>query len=437
MAPEPTYCVVCGQENPGDAERCMACGSRIDAAVTPDAPTVGQPLRWRWVGLFVGGMSLLLLAVSFLPLVRLLFLPLRFPGPLEALTTLSPAFRPPIVVEGGPITLVPLFGLYVVGGIVLGAVARTRIYREMAVAGLVMALVQWTIWALLAKGQVTLLFTSPVVFSSGNTLFQMPPALFLLLVNLLCLGLGVGFARLGVWLTERITGEATCYVCEKSFSIRPKRPLACPGCGTPDVHRGVNWLWAGPAVGATVVVFFVVVRLLGPPLGFYWRCDFNQLSPSCREGVQAFNAEAYSGDSEMYAWKERPIQPGDPYPGVILHAWKYVLYTAPLFLFPALVVAWGCRRSRLRTAAVTILLSWVGASATALLALGFGQFEGAFIVSLRLHLLAALPWALVSGVGLAIGRKLSRDTGLDLDALDEDEDGPSARRRPTLRRSTL
>jgi hypothetical protein len=44
---------------------------------------------------------------------------------------------------------------------------------------------------------------------------------------------------------------------------------------------------------------------------------------------------------------------------------------------------------------------------TALVFFGLGGFEGAFVESLRLHLLDLVPWCVAGGVGALAGYKLA------------------------------
>ncbi|MCC6747144.1 MAG: hypothetical protein IT371_05755 [Deltaproteobacteria bacterium] len=403
------FCPTCGVQNLEGVPRCTSCGSALGRDLDLDAATSAQPLRWRWTGIYVGGLALLLAAVTFTPFVKQLFLPLEFPSAetVELMRSAGLRSAVPILLKGGPLTILSLIALFMLAGVALGAVAHRRIYRELAVGGAAVVLFQWVLWIAAARGQVGVLFGSPLSMVSEGAVMHLPAPMFLVTVNILCLLAGVGFARLGVHLAEQLTEEAHCGACDATYRITPKRPLACPGCGVPEQRRSVDWTWAAPAVGGTLVLFFLLVRLGGPPLGFYWRCDFDHPSASCKTGIDTFNRAQWERSDAYFYWHTAPKHPGGAHPGVILHNLKYVGFSAPLFLLAPFLLSWRGRRARARTAVAALLGSWAGATLVAMSLLGFAQFEGIFLVSLRLHLLAAVPWGVAGLFGIWLGRKLS------------------------------
>ena len=233
--------------------------------------------------------------------------------------------------------------------------------------------------------------------------------MFLLTVNIACILLAAGSCRVAVMIAEKLVGRTNCYTCGKSFAIRPKRPLACPCCGTAQLSRGLNWAWAAPTVAATLLLFFLTVSFLGPRAKFYYRCEFTKLSDVCRGGMERY----YEKRDDMYLW--RSDKDDNTQPGVIMDPYRYVGLLVPLFFLGPFLIAWRCRRTRFKTAGVTILVNWIGATMVAMIGLGFAQFEGVFMLSLRLHMVAGMVWCVAGALGLAIGSKLAPNMELDLD----------------------
>jgi hypothetical protein len=166
-----------------------------------------------------------------------------------------------------------------------------------------------------------------------------------------------------------------------------------------------------PAVAATLVVFFLTVRFVGPPLGFYYRCDFNDPSPECKQGLKTFAKAAKAQSSSVIVW--RKIDPEraaagkpDRGRGVVLHKWKYIGYLALLFVFAPFGVAWRARQRTLASAGFTLVLNWIGATLVAMIFLGFAQFEGVLMTAIRLHVLAAVPWCLCGALGALVGYRV-------------------------------
>lgn len=407
--PETQFCGLCGHENLATVDRCASCGSVMSSEFDPESATAGRPLQWRWTEILLGTLTAALLMFTFVPVLRLVFMPLEFPRYLPEVDAFAPNA---ILLRGGMVTVLPLLLVFAVAGLVLGIVANRSIYREVALGAVAGAAVHWFLWFVMAGWKVKALLLPLVALSGGGVSIHLPPVLFLLTVHLLGVGCAVGAARLGVVLAELISGRTHCYTCNKIYSVRPTRPMACPACGTPVLHRGVSWVWAGPTMAATMVAFYLLVSLAGAPLKIYWPCDFRNFSPTCRQGVDRYNEQQRLGGGGIYYWANKVDRAGRK-PGAILDSYRYLGLLAPLFMMGPLIIAWRCRRNRLRTAGVTVLLNWGGAFLVAMTALGFAQFEGVFMLSVRLHLMAGLVWCVAGAVGLGIGSKLAQGGGLD------------------------
>jgi hypothetical protein len=366
----------------------------MDALVGGAAPV--RPLSRQWIAIFAGSTFGLLLAIQVTPIIQLFLFPLEFHSEL-------------LLVRGGALTVVPfLFAFPLAGGLVAG-LSRRNISRELWLGAALVALGQWGFWIAraAAAGDIKQLFVSPLVFSTG---LYLPAFLGLVLPCLLGILLAPVGGRAGAWIAEQMTGARACDDCQKTYALDGK-PLACPHCGSPiTVKPAVDWRFAGPSVAATLLLFFLLVRMGGPALGFYWRCDFKSPDGECRAGVAAYNA---SQSNEMYYWRAPKQLGGEKVPGIILHPWKYIGVTAPLFALAPFFIAARCRRSRKRTIGVSLLTAWLGATAIALFALGFGEFDSVVVISLRLHLLAGAPWCLAGAAGMALGKKLAPKQSLE------------------------
>jgi hypothetical protein len=156
------------------------------------------------------------------------------------------------------------------------------------------------------------------------------------------------------------------------------------------------------------------VRLGGPALKFYWSCDFDHPTEMCQGGMDRVNA---SKPGDYYYWQQRQE---DATPGVILDAFKYVMFTLPLFLLGPLALALTNRRGRGATAAWAALLAWPAVMVGAFVFLGFGQFDSVVVLALRLHLLGGVPWVLAGLAGAWLGKKfgpqvdLAEELGIDM-----------------------
>ena len=404
--PETQFCGVCGHENLAADERCTSCGTLLSSEFDADSNTEGRPIQWRWVEIFLGAMTAVLLLATFVPVVNRLFMYMQFPTYQPELGAFSPAA---IVLPGSMISVVPLLLLFVVGGAVMGAMANRAIYREVAIGSLASVLVLWFFWFVRSGWQIKALVLPVVAIGEGVSI-HLPPMLFLITINITCMLLAAGSCRVAVLVTEKFLGRTNCYTCGKTYAIRPKRPLACPGCGTPQISRGIRWIWAGPTLAATLLIFFLTVNFLGPPLKFYWRCDFSKLSGSCKEGARRWR----DSGGDMYYWRGEKEDDGSR-PGVIMDPNRYVGLLVPLFFLGPFIIAWRCRQTRFKTAGVTLLANWIGATMVAMIALGFAAFEGVFMLSLRLHMVAGMVWCVAGAIGLGVGSKLAPNMELDVD----------------------
>jgi hypothetical protein len=171
----------------------------------------------------------------------------------------------------------------------------------------------------------------------------------------------------------------------------------------------------GSIVAATLLVFFLTVRVGGPALGIYWSCDFAEPSATCRQGLDTFHTARRDRQTSVYYWVEQADEPSGSSPGVILHSTRYLLYPALLFALGPLVIAWHARRHRFRTAGLALILNWVGASLVAFTSLGFAAFEGVVIPSIQLHILAGVVWCLAGGLGMWLGGRLKRNVDVEAD----------------------
>lgn len=403
--PESQFCEVCGHENLTTDDRCNSCGTLMSSEYSTESSTEGRPIQWRWVGLFLGVMAFALAVVTFVPVVNQLFMYIAFPKWKEYLQAFSP---PAMVLPHGMVSVVPLMLLYVVGGLLMGFIANRAIYREMALGSIASVMVMWLIWFVRSGFEIKVL-ALPVVAIGDAVSIHLPPVMFLLTINIACMLLAAGSCRVAVMLAEKLVGRTNCYTCGKSYSIKPKRPLACPGCGTAQLARGMSFAWAAPTVVVTLLLFFLTVSFLGPKAKFYYRCEFTKLSDVCRGGLERY----YEKRDSMYLW--RSDKDDNTQPGVIMDPYRYVGLLVPLFFLGPFVISWRCRRSRFKTAGVTILTNWIGATMVAMIGLGFAQFEGVFMLSLRLHMVAGMVWCVTGAIGLFIGSKLAPNMELDLD----------------------
>jgi hypothetical protein len=77
-----------------------------------------------------------------------------------------------------------------------------------------------------------------------------------------------------------------------------------------------------------------------------------------------------------------------------------------VFFFAPLLLGWRLRRGALATAGAAIPLGWFAATVVAFVPFGLAGFEGAFVESLRFHLLAAVLWGVAGAAGAFIGNRL-------------------------------
>jgi hypothetical protein len=316
---------------------------------------------------------------------------------------------PLLLSSGSMITLLWTLIAFAALSLGTGAIAARRVTREVAVGSVLTVAVQWVFWIAMLGGSAMMLFTEPLHVESEGALLKMPPTLFLLTVGVLIVLASSGGARLGVWIREIVTRKTVCAHCGRTRSLRSDRSSVCPSCKTSAPVSRVRWSLVAPATGATLLAFFLVVSLVGPKLGFYYQCDFNEISSECKEGLATYREAAEDESKSVIIWREAGQSRKDRGSGVVLHQWKYVGYLSLLFLFAPFLVAWKTTRAPLPSAGATILLCWLGATLVAMIFLGFAQFEGVFMVSLRLHVLAGIPWCVAGAVGALFGNRLSAD----------------------------
>ena len=303
-------------------------------------------------------------------------------------------------------TVLLTFLVFLLVGGVVGFFGRRRLLREMGLAGLGAVVVLWLLWAWGVDWEVKKLFVETLHVQSDNVLMKMPPTLFLVTISIVCVMTGVAGAALGTFGAELVSGKLNCPYCDGAISVRPHRPLACPECGETLKAGRFRWAWIAPSVLVTSLLFYLAVTVLGVPLGFYFKCDFNNRSDDCREGLRVFKVARREGSSKVIVWRKKGEKRGDRGRGVVLHTWKYVLYLSLLFLFAPFFVAWRSKKGSLPSAGLTLVLNWVGATLTAMLFLDFAQFEGLFMNSLRIHVIAGVPWCLAVSLGALAQHRL-------------------------------
>jgi hypothetical protein len=297
--------------------------------------------------------------------------------------------------------------LFAVGAGIVGGLARRRIIREIFFAGIIISLVQLFFWILQSDGGFKMALTSPVYIESTTSLTVMPPSLMFVMVAILCLLVGMAFASVGKMVGQQITGQMVCYSCDRVFPIQAKGPRKCPSCGTSELESRINWSWVGLGVTSTICLFYIFIRFLGAPLGFYWMCDYANPSESCREGHAVLEKAEIEQSSSVYHWRKMDPDEDKKGEGVIIHSWKYMLFPSVIFFIAPFLMALLSRKSNLMTPGMAVFLNWIGATFVAFLFLGFAKFEGVFMVSMRLHLLAVFPWCIAGLVGALLGQRLS------------------------------
>jgi hypothetical protein len=169
----------------------------------------------------------------------------------------------------------------------------------------------------------------------------------------------------------------------------------------------VRWRFALLGVLLTALLFSGALKLLGPALGFYYRCEIGVPDARCAEGEadlvksrrQGSTAWVLFEDAEREGGKRRGER-------ILVHTWKYMLYLSACFFVAPFLLAWRLRRRGFGTAGAAVPLGWLAATISAFVFFGFAVFEGAFLYSMRLHLFALFAWGLAGSLGAALGYKL-------------------------------
>lgn len=302
--------------------------------------------------------------------------------------------------------------LFILSGFFMGFFTRLKRLREMAIAGGGGVIVLWIFWLWGAGWDAGKLVTETLHIQSDSVLMQMPSSLFLLTLCIVCIGATVGASSLGSIVSEWIRKKTVCPHCNEEIPIKPTRPPACPKCGEKLTTERFNWIWVTPSVISTSMAFYLFVLLLGAPLGFYFQCDFKDPSESCRKGMIAFREARQEGSTRVIVWRKRGKEPKDEVSGVVLHSWKYVLFPSLIFFFAPFFTAWKSGKKALASAGLIVVANWIGATGSAMLFLRFAQFEGVFMNSLRLHVMAAVPWCIVGALGALVGHRLGAEKNM-------------------------
>src|SRR5579862_955280 len=116
MTPSFEYCPSCAAENPPRAERCQACGTRMDAPIGGGASRT-RPMQWKWVGLFAGPALALLILLEMTPFINLFFFPVR-------------ATESAVIVSGSLITVLEFLFVFALCGGIVATVSHRRVTRE-------------------------------------------------------------------------------------------------------------------------------------------------------------------------------------------------------------------------------------------------------------------------------------------------------------------
>jgi len=427
-----TFCPACGEENPREASACGTCGASLDPE-QQDALARRRPsFRWAAAGACLGlVLAPLLLAHLVGPLQRLAFRPtvevhLRNGPPFSdedrsTLQDLAAADSRPfddvlLLFGGGELARSPVVRgslarllwpalFFLAGGAATALIFRRRVHREVALAAAVLLLAQAALWLQAMDGRFAML-ARPLFVVSSTGVYQLPCGLFLLLAQLLFFGAAITGAAAGATGVELATRRATCVFCGGRFPARPLPP-ACPHCHA-IVRRGrVRWRWVLVGTTGTALLFSLLLGLGGPGLRFYDRCPLDKLSATCQVARRALSSGDPGGTSwRAFATSREPGRGRKP-EIVVLHSWKYAGWLALAFVPAPLLLAWRLRSGALPTAGMSIAVGWLASTAAALAFFGLASFEGAFMVSLRLHLLAMLLWGPAGAIGALLGTRLA------------------------------
>jgi hypothetical protein len=379
-----------------------------------------MPLSWKWLGIYVAAAALLL-ALQLVPGFDSKFLPLQvvhppdeteilnelqalkaddtgdpMPDPREEITAIARRAelesrlerlradhisddQTYLASDGGLVGLVAPVLLWIIPAGVIGVLARRRLHRELMLGGVALILVQWLIWIARVKGEVGPLISSKVKMYSEGGGMVLPPLIGLLVLNILAMLLATGTGAAANAIASRARGE-----------VPPD-----------DQRKTTRWGRVAASVVGTTLLFVLFVRFVGPMLHFYWSCDFHHPSSTCQAGIDRYYQSLPS--DRPYFWQK---DLGDTTPGVILDSFRYVMLCALVFAIGPLVIGLTTRRGRGVTAAWAAFLVWPVTSLAALILLGFGQFDSVIVLSVRLHVLAGIPWCAAGLLGAWLGNKL-------------------------------
>ena len=317
-----------------------------------------------------------------------------------------------LALPGGAVGLIDVPLLLGLLAFVLVILSKRSIDVSLAGGSALAMLVSWGIWLSVAglPSSNVLSHNSlswPIFIKSSGGIVQSD--LLILLVGTLFLssmvaGLGV---LAGNAVTRRITGTTRCSACGALFRWDGPGPIYCPACGAGLSTGKVRWNLAGLALSATLLVFYLFVLLAGPKLGFYSQCRGTGRNEACKTTTSMVHRAQKEHDTWVSAWWQRDADHLNQSRLMAIHSAKYVLWTAIIFVFGPLFVAWKGGLRGMATAGATILLSWLGATLVALFFLGFGMFEGSVILALKIHVAAGLVWSIMGLVGALIGHRMN------------------------------
>lgn len=313
----------------------------------------------------------------------------------------------------------------------LTLLTRRRIGREIGLASLVGIVVQivfwigaqgWNLAALVAQLHITKGAVDGSAISASNIV--MPMVAFIAFVGVTYWLCAQASAALAQVVIERVTRKSSCLACGKHYANKPL-PRACPSCGVGVSHARLNWSWILVAVAATAWLYFLAMTYGSGPLGVYHKCDLKKLSDRCQTALKAYRSDVLK-DTEYVARRKRsPDTAWNYYRNIhsvqnrnqfiLLHTTKYVGYWALLFFFAPFFLAWRLGGKGLQSAGISIPLSWGAA-----MMIGFLFFEmaaytqTAFVLSMRLHMIALFGWGVAGFLGAMLGYKLGSRGGADL-----------------------
>ncbi|MBI5498660.1 MAG: zinc ribbon domain-containing protein [Deltaproteobacteria bacterium] len=427
-----SFCPSCGAENPDGTAICGSCGVAMDAdrrAATRRAP----PLRWAAVGVCVAAIALPVTLTQLVPPLRALAFRAVPETHVEGAVPFSDReadvlrrmaartgrsveeeissfggpklVRSPVARGGMSRVLWPAM-FFFAGGALAALLSRRRIGREAAVAGGLACAVQLGLWFQALGWKPSLLFGRSLYAVSAQAVQQMPAAFFLMVLVVFFWAATVAGATFTARVREWVTRKGTCLDCGRDFPARPA-PGACPSCHAPIQGSRVGWGYVLAGVAGTVALFSMMLTLLGPALRFYDRCTLDEPTPCCRAAIKDLGTrrQVESSSWRLYAMRTGSEQDRKT-EAVVVHTWRYALWLSLAFVPAPLFLAWRLQRGGLASAGVSIFLGWLAATATALIAFRLGAFEGAFVESLRLHMVDLIPWSIAGTAGAMVGNRL-------------------------------